>query len=110
VWNETQRREAVDVHKVPKDRVFVTGAQCFDHWFDRKPSRTQQELCVRLGLPRIGPSCSTSARTHRGQPARAAVRPPVADAVARQPRPTVATAAVLVRRIQVRCSSGMMST
>ena len=39
VWNETQKREAVELHRVPAERVVVTGAQCFDHWFDRTPSR-----------------------------------------------------------------------
>lgn len=51
VWNETQRREAVQVHGVPPDRVVVTGAQCFDHWFTRQPTRTRAELCAQLGLP-----------------------------------------------------------
>jgi hypothetical protein len=51
VWNETQRREALDVHRVPADRVVVTGAQCFDHWFERRPSRTREEFCRQLGLP-----------------------------------------------------------
>ena len=51
VWNDTQRREAIEDHGVPADRVMVTGAQCFDHWFVRKPSRTRDELCARLGLP-----------------------------------------------------------
>ena len=51
VWNETQRREAVDDHGVPPDRVVVTGAQCFDHWFTRQPSRTRAELTAHLGLP-----------------------------------------------------------
>ena len=51
VWNGTQRQEAVDVHRVPADRVVVTGAQCFDHWFDRRPSRTREEFCRQLGLP-----------------------------------------------------------
>jgi hypothetical protein len=36
---------------VPSDRVVVTGAQCFDQWFDRRPSRSRQELCDQLGLP-----------------------------------------------------------
>ena len=39
VWNETQRAEAVELHGVPADRVVVTGAQCYDQWFDRAPSR-----------------------------------------------------------------------
>jgi hypothetical protein len=51
VWNPTQRREALDVHGVPADRVVVTGAQCFDHWFTRRPSRTRDQLCAQLGLP-----------------------------------------------------------
>ena len=51
VWNGTQRHEAVAVHGVPADRVVVTGAQCFDHWFDRRPSRTREEFCRQLGLP-----------------------------------------------------------
>jgi hypothetical protein len=51
VWNPTQRREAIDVHHVPADRVVVTGAQCFDHWFTRTPSRTREAFCAQLGLP-----------------------------------------------------------
>ncbi len=37
VWNTTQRDEAQRFHGVPADRVLVTGAQCFDQWFDRPP-------------------------------------------------------------------------
>lgn len=51
VWNHTQQREAVDLHGVPADRVVVTGAQCFDRWFDRQPSRSRTEFCQRVGLP-----------------------------------------------------------
>jgi hypothetical protein len=50
VWNDTQRREAVETHGAPADRVVVTGAQCFDHWFGRRPSRSRGELCQALGL------------------------------------------------------------
>ena len=50
VWNETQKREAVEMHRVPAERVVITGAQCFDHWFDRTPSRTRDEFCARIGL------------------------------------------------------------
>jgi hypothetical protein len=51
VWNETQRREAVDEHHVPRSRVVVTGAQCFDHWFERQPGRSREAFCRALGLP-----------------------------------------------------------
>lgn len=50
VWNEAQRREAVELHGVhPKD-VVVTGAQSFDRWFDRVPSRTREAFCREVGL------------------------------------------------------------
>ena len=38
VWNDTQRAEAIELHGVPADRVVVTGAQCYDQWFDRSPA------------------------------------------------------------------------
>ena len=49
VWNETQEREAVQLHGVPPDRVAVTGAQCFDQWFDWKPG-SREDFCRRIGL------------------------------------------------------------
>ena len=51
VWNETQRDEAVKLHGLPQERVVVTGAQCFDQWFDRRPSTSRAAFCRRLRLP-----------------------------------------------------------
>jgi len=50
VWNESQRREAVDLHGVPAERVVVTGAQCYDQWFDRAPSEPYATFCEKVGL------------------------------------------------------------
>jgi len=50
VWNEIQREEACDLHRVPRSRVVVTGAQLFDGWFDRTPTRSREELLASLGL------------------------------------------------------------
>lgn len=50
VWNEVQKREALEMHGVPPELVTVTGAQCYDQWFDRTPSRTRAEFCSRVGL------------------------------------------------------------
>jgi hypothetical protein len=50
VWNQRQRAEAVTFHGVPADRVEVTGAPCFDVWFDRRPSRDRASFCARVGL------------------------------------------------------------
>ncbi len=55
VWNDTQRDEALSLHGVPSERVVVTGAQCFDQWFDRKPSTTREEFRGMVGLPGDGP-------------------------------------------------------
>lgn len=50
VWNDTQRQEAREYHGMPDDRVIVTGAQCFDQWFDRAPTLTREEFCRKVGL------------------------------------------------------------
>ena len=50
VWNDVQRREAIDMHGVPPERVQVTGAQCYDQWWDRRPSRSREAFCARVGL------------------------------------------------------------
>src|SRR5207302_9321962 len=38
VWNDLQRSEAVELHRVPTERVCVTGAWPYDHWFGWRPS------------------------------------------------------------------------
>ena len=50
VWNEAQRREAVEYHGTPAANVTVTGAQLFDRWFDRRVSRLRAEFCQHVGL------------------------------------------------------------
>lgn len=50
VWNDAQKREAIEMHGVPADRVVVTGAQCFDLWFGRQPSRSRAAFLERVGL------------------------------------------------------------
>jgi hypothetical protein len=51
VWNNVQRDEARVLHGVPEERIAVTGAQSFDRWFDREPSRSREEFLARVGLP-----------------------------------------------------------
>lgn len=50
LWNEAQKREAVEMHGIPADRIKITGAQLFDQWFDRRPSTSREEFCGRVGL------------------------------------------------------------
>ena len=50
VWNDLQRQEAVEMHATPAERIVVTGAQCYDQWFTREPSRSREAFCRDLGL------------------------------------------------------------
>jgi len=66
VWNEIQRREAIELHGVPGDRVVATGAQLFDPWFERRPSTAREEFLSRVGLapgPYVLYTCSNPAMT-----------------------------------------------
>jgi hypothetical protein len=50
VWNEMQRDEAVQLHGTPRERVVVTGAAAYDHWFGWTPSRSRLEFAAQAGL------------------------------------------------------------
>lgn len=50
LWNEVQAKDAVELHRIPRERIRVTGAHVFDEWFARRPSRTRQELLAEVGL------------------------------------------------------------
>ncbi len=51
VWNETQAEEAVALHGVPRERVRVSGAHAFDHWFGRVSDRPREAFLAEVGLP-----------------------------------------------------------
>jgi hypothetical protein len=73
VWNPMQRQEAIELHGLPADRVVVTGAQCYDQWFDRQPSRSREDFCARVGLdpdrPFVTYVCSSLFRGTVNEPA-----------------------------------------
>lgn len=50
VWNDAQRQEAWDIHGIAPDRIAVTGAQAYDHWFVTKPHTSRPDFCARAGL------------------------------------------------------------
>ena len=98
VWNETQRREAQRFHGIDPSRVVVTGAQCFDRWFDRQPSRDREAFCRRVGLPADRPFvlwvCSA---LFRGSPSEADFVRRWIAALRASPDARVRGASVLVR-------------
>ncbi len=50
VWNETQRREAVEYHGAPATSIEVTGAPAYDRWFEREASASAEDFARRTGL------------------------------------------------------------
>ena len=50
VWNEVQKREAIELHGVSPDRVVVTGAARFDDFYELQPSTSREEFCGVSGL------------------------------------------------------------
>ena len=50
VWNDVQAHDAVELHDIPAERIRTTGAHVFDEWFERRPSRTREELLAEIGL------------------------------------------------------------
>jgi hypothetical protein len=55
VWNEIQKREAVEYHGVPEDRIDVTGAPRFDAFFAMKPSMDRIDYCAKHHLDASAP-------------------------------------------------------
>jgi hypothetical protein len=37
------------MHRVPSERIVVTGAQLYDQWFAMRPGSTREEFCARHG-------------------------------------------------------------
>jgi hypothetical protein len=50
VWNEAQRREAIELHGITPEHAVATGGQLFDKWFEQKPSRSREEFMAQVGL------------------------------------------------------------
>jgi len=55
VWNDLQRREAVELHGCPPEAVVVAGAARFDDFFARRPSTTRAEFLGAYGLDAAKP-------------------------------------------------------
>jgi hypothetical protein len=98
VWNDVQRDEAVRLHGIPAHRVVVTGAQCFDHWFGRRPSRGREAFCAAVGLPAERPYLLyVGSALFAGSPSEAAFVQRWIAAIRASADPALRSCAVLVR-------------
>jgi hypothetical protein len=97
VWNEAQRRQAIELHDAPPGSLVVAGAWPYDHWFGWRVRRSRADLCRDLGLPGGGAIllyvCSSRFIAERERPA--VVR--WVRAVRSSKDPRVAAAGVIVR-------------
>ena len=50
VWNNEQRREAIELHGLRPDHVVTTGAPRFDDFFLMSPATSREKFCARLGF------------------------------------------------------------
>lgn len=50
VWNDGQTPEAVNLHNIPAERVFCTGAPKFDPWFEIQPTLDRRSFCQKIGI------------------------------------------------------------
>ena len=50
VWNDAQREELRTMHRIDPDRVVVTGAPAYDHWFVTAPSISRETFCEKTRL------------------------------------------------------------
>ena len=55
VWNEVQRREAVELHGCSAETVAIVGAARFDDFFARTPSTTREAFLAQFGLDPMRP-------------------------------------------------------
>lgn len=50
VWNDAQKREAMELQGIPEERITVTGAHCYEHWFTWEPSTDKAAFLAQAGL------------------------------------------------------------
>jgi hypothetical protein len=71
VWNEAMKREAVELHGMPAERVLVTGAPNFDDLFAWQPDRSREQFLAEVGLdpkrPYLLYMCSSRFVTHHAE-------------------------------------------
>lgn len=97
VWNETQRGELARYHDVPADRVSVTGAQSFDHWFNGDRPASREDFCRGYGLDPERPIVLYLVSSRSAESSPAMFFPHWLEALRASDDPELAGASVLVR-------------
>ena len=97
VWNEAQRREAAEFHGIGPDRVYVTGAQAYDHWFAASPTLTREAFCAQIGVAADRPLLLYLCSSPFIAPSEVGPVKAWIEGIRRHPDPRLREAAILVR-------------
>jgi hypothetical protein len=97
VWNEVQRREAIEMHGVAPDGVIATGAPRLDAFFAMRPSVDREPFFVERGLDPKRPMILYVASSGTVCRDEARVVDQWLDAVRAAPDPSLREANVLIR-------------
>jgi hypothetical protein len=97
VWNEIQRREAVELHGVDPSAVVVTGAPRFDAFYRMSPSLARDAFCRRYHLNPDRPLVAYLASSAAVSPNETTFVERWLQALREAPDPRVREAQVLIR-------------
>jgi FkbM family methyltransferase len=97
VWNEVQRREAIELHGVPAERVIATGAPRLDAFFEMKPRIDRERFYRERGLDPERPMVLYVGSSGTVCPDELPVADAWLDAVRAAPDPVLREANVVVR-------------
>jgi hypothetical protein len=97
LWNDIQKKEAMALHGAAAERILVTGAQYFDEWFVRRPSRDRKDFCSVVGLPPDRPILTYMCSSNFMAPNERAFVLKWIAALRRSAAPELAEAGVLIR-------------
>ncbi len=97
VWNDIQRREAIELHGISGERVIVTGAPRFDEFFAMRPATTREEFCRRNGLDAAVPFLLYVCSSEFVAPREVEFVEEWTREIRQAPQPAVASCGVLVR-------------
>jgi hypothetical protein len=98
VWNEDQARIAREVHRVPADRIVITGGHLFDRWLNVPAlAEDRAAFCERVGLPADRPFVSYFGSTDTIAADETGVVRELAAALDRHPDPAARRVMILIR-------------
>ena len=97
VWNATQLGELERYHGIPADRVSITGAQSFDHWFNGDRPAGREDFCRRHGLDPDRPIVLYLVSSRGVEPSPATFLLRWLEAIRASDDPQLAGASVIVR-------------